>query len=625
MKLAFGIYKYFPYSGLALDMVRIAKECLRRGHKVCIFTQQWQGDEPEGIEVIIHKTSALSNHANAAEFHQRFIESVKRDDFDLSVGFNKIPGVDYYFCGDFCYLEHSINKNSFLYQYTSRYKTFKRFEQGVFEQESQTKILSLSSREDTVFKKHYSTPTERFVSLPSMLEKTQWVDNTSLPSRAEIRASLGIKDHQSLMLFVGSDFARKGLDRALHALASLSKETLANVVLCVAGQGKVEKHQKMVDRLGISNNVQILGPRKDVPALMKAGDFLIHPARAELAGGVIVEAIVSGLGVIVTEVCGYAWHVNEADAGIVLEGEFSQEKLNQAVDQALTCEDKDKWRQNGFEYSKKSSLYAMAKVAVDEFENNCIDKINLERSSSAVSSERQSWMDNAVGQKVSFTKFMLWLKGGDVELDELTQKMQESENAKQSLDQLITRSNGIKNDQTTTVVSIAGEPHGCIIKRYNARNYYHFLSRSVRKSRAQRCWSMSYVFNRAGLNVAQPVMAYEQRFGPLRLDAYFVSEELKGQELLSALPNMDGVQQKLVVMAIDDAFNKMLKARIGHRDMKATNLMWVDGSLFFIDLDGSKEYSNDQAALKANRKDKKRFLENWQDQADLLALFDSLL
>ena len=109
MKLAFGIYKYFPYSGLALDMLRIAKECVNRGHQITIYTLDWQGEKPGDIEVVIIKATAISNHENAAIFNRRFMEYINEGEFELTVGFNKIPQVDYYFCGDFCYVEHSIN------------------------------------------------------------------------------------------------------------------------------------------------------------------------------------------------------------------------------------------------------------------------------------------------------------------------------------------------------------------------------------------------------------------------------------------------------------------------------------------------------------------------------------
>jgi len=473
MKLAFGIYKYFPYSGLALDMVRIANECVKRGHSVTIFTQDWQGSRPPGIDVLLLKTSGISNHESSASFNRVFSQNVDDGGFDLSVGFNKIPNVDYYFCGDFCYVEHSINKNNILYQLTARYRCYKGFEQAIFGKKSKTKILSLSAREDKVFQKHYSTPSNRFVSLPPMLDKARWVDNRELPIRSEIRRSLGVRDEQSLMLFVGSDFERKGLDRALIALASLEKKLLENVMLCVAGQSKVGKHQQMAEKLGVEDYVHFLGPRDDVPELMKAGDFLVHPARAELAGGVIVEAIVSGLSVIVTPVCGYAWHVKEADAGIVLDGEFDQNQLNECFTQVLVSDERVKWRQNGINYSKDNNLYAMAQVAVDEFETNGPYKSRLGCTPTIFSEieSKRNWLTSETGKMSSWNKSVEWLDIEDDHLSRLLQSAEKGVDGKQYLDDLIDSSTDVlKNDRTTTVVSNVPQVPDCILKRYNARN-----------------------------------------------------------------------------------------------------------------------------------------------------------
>ena len=182
----------------------------------------------------------------------------------------------------------------------------------------------------------------------------------------------------------------------------------------------------------------------------------------------------------------------------------------------------------------------------------------------------------------------------------------------------------LKNDQTTTVIEHTVVDKNVVIKRYNARNLKHCLSRAVRKSRAQRCWDMSFEFVNIGLNVAEPLLMYEQRFGPLRLDAYFVNEKLSGVELLTALPTMTQGQKEQVVAQIYDAFNKMREAKITHGDMKATNLMWVNEQLYFIDLDASKCHRSDFLFTRANNKDKKRFMKNWKDKPELLALFSEL-
>jgi len=182
----------------------------------------------------------------------------------------------------------------------------------------------------------------------------------------------------------------------------------------------------------------------------------------------------------------------------------------------------------------------------------------------------------------------------------------------------------LKHDQTTTVAKLEFDSKSIVLKRYNPRSQGHKFKRALRKSRARRCWSMSYEFARAGLNVAAPILMYEQRFGPIRLDAYFASEFLQGQELLSALPTMDGGQRAQVVSAVKSAFSKMRAAKLSHGDMKASNLLWVNDALFFIDLDAAQQHSSGVTWRAKHAKDKKRFLKNWRDQPALLALFDEL-
>jgi len=160
--------------------------------------------------------------------------------------------------------------------------------------------------------------------------------------------------------------------------------------------------------------------------------------------------------------------------------------------------------------------------------------------------------------------------------------------ASQKLDQsMMNASKVFKNDLTTSVAQLDLKAGQYIAKRYNARNIKHHFTRAVRKSRAQRCWDMSFEFARIGLNVATP-------------------------------------QKEQVVVQIHDAFSKMREAKVTHGDMKATNLMWVNEQLYFIDLDASKCHCSDLSFARANNKDKKRFMKNWKDKPELLALFSQL-
>ena len=368
MHFAFCLYKHFPYSGLSLDMLRIASECTQRGHKATVFTGSWEGEVPDGVEVVLIKHFGFTNHTRAQSFHRKLKMILKSHRFDVVVGFNKIPGMDIYYCGDYCYVGRSYLRHSFFYRFTPRFLYYSSFERGVFEASSKTNILSLSNREKLIYQQYYLTQDSRFLCLPPTLEKARWGNLGSLADRDTLRASLGIKEDENLVLLIGSGFATKGLDRAITAMASLPDKLLAKTKLFVVGQDKIDPYQRQSKRQNVAEHVHFLGGRKDIPALMKAGDMLLHPAYAETTGGVLLEAIVSGLPVLATPVCGYAPHIKIAEAGHVLRKRFSQEELNAKLHEMLLSEEKAVWRENGLSYGKNPSLYVMPQRAVDFIE-----------------------------------------------------------------------------------------------------------------------------------------------------------------------------------------------------------------------------------------------------------------
>ncbi|NNF16636.1 MAG: hypothetical protein HKN70_07795 [Gammaproteobacteria bacterium] len=182
----------------------------------------------------------------------------------------------------------------------------------------------------------------------------------------------------------------------------------------------------------------------------------------------------------------------------------------------------------------------------------------------------------------------------------------------------------VKHDRTTTVVKWEFENHHYVLKRYNARTQGHKLKRAFRQTRARRCWLMSYEFQHVGLNVAPPALMYERRFGPIRTTAYYAAEFLPGKELMVALPNMDSEERTRVALAIKRAYAIMRKHRLSHGDMKATNLMWLDNQLYFLDLDAAAIHRSEATWKRAHLRDRKRFLKNWESHPKLLKMFSRI-
>ena len=165
--------------------------------------------------------------------NQNFYHQLQRDlaslGPDLVFGFNKIPNLDLYFAGDTCYVNSNKQKN-FLYKLTPRFKQFSFFEKEVFAQNKKTKILLLNKKQKNIFYEEYKTEESRLNIVPPGLSD-DWIDKES---SLDLREELGIKKSSKLLLFVGSDFSRKGLDRLIIAFASLDIEN-GDFYLLIAG------------------------------------------------------------------------------------------------------------------------------------------------------------------------------------------------------------------------------------------------------------------------------------------------------------------------------------------------------------------------------------------------------
>jgi len=181
-----------------------------------------------------------------------------------------------------------------------------------------------------------------------------------------------------------------------------------------------------------------------------------------------------------------------------------------------------------------------------------------------------------------------------------------------------------KHDQTTTVARWEVSSHRLILKRYNARSELHKYKRALRRSRARACWLMSYEFQRLGLNVPEPVLMYESRKGPLRSNSYFASVYLPGQVLLTSLPKMPKSQQIKVANAVGEAFEIMRVNKLTHGDLKASNLIWMDEKLYFIDLDAATYHGTSLSWRITQNSQKARFMKNWDGLPAVKHVFRNL-
>jgi UDP-glucose:(heptosyl)LPS alpha-1,3-glucosyltransferase len=178
----------------------------------------------------------------------------------------------------------------------------------------------------------------------------------------------------TLLLMVGSGFRTKGVDRAIEGLATLKSPDGNQAHLMVVGHGEAKSYARLAKSLGVSDRLHFLGGRTDVADWMLAADLLVHPARTENTGTVLLEAMASGLPVLVSDVCGYAFHIEKAEAGCLVPSPFTQEQFNLLLQETVHSPNLAQWRANGLRYAATEDLYSCHEKACGLIEKFVAEK-----------------------------------------------------------------------------------------------------------------------------------------------------------------------------------------------------------------------------------------------------------
>jgi len=203
----------------------------------------------------------------------------------------------------------------------------------------------------------WNTERERTIELPPTLTHTRRKpEYRATGVRERARAKLGLASDALVWLSIGVQPRIKGLDRVLRALFTHPDVTLIVAGLVIANTA-AQLTVELARRLDVLSRIIWLGHREDIEEIAAASDVLMHPARYDTTGTVILEALINGLPVITTSVCGYAKHVQAAGAGIVLEEPFDFRLFLTAIKDMSDSERRAAYSERGIAYGENNGLY----------------------------------------------------------------------------------------------------------------------------------------------------------------------------------------------------------------------------------------------------------------------------
>jgi glycosyltransferase involved in cell wall biosynthesis len=139
-------------------------------------------------------------------------------------------------------------------------------------------------------------------------------------TRAAIRAALGTPPDRPVILMVGRLVAEKGYPELIEAMRGVDAE------LWIVGERLASDHAGGIDAAVVAaesdavlkSRIRLLGYRSDVPDLLRAADIFTLPSHREGMPRSIVEAMLSGLPVVATDIRGSREEVVPDETGLLV-------------------------------------------------------------------------------------------------------------------------------------------------------------------------------------------------------------------------------------------------------------------------------------------------------------------
>ena len=257
--------------------------------------------------------------------------------FDVVHGFGKTSRQDVYRDGSGCladYQAYAIESRdsawlSALRRRSPQARVVARIERERYRPGACRFVLPISALvRDQILRRHPLAP-ERVRVLHPAVDTARFTPERAPAARAAVRAELGLPDAAPLLVFVGSDLRRKGLPALLAALAWLPG--VHALVLGAERPARARGLGALAAELRIAGRVHFAGVRADPERWLAAGDCLVFPSRFDAFGNAVLEAMASGLPVVVSRRAGAAEVVSPGRNGAIVDAPEDEAALAAAI------------------------------------------------------------------------------------------------------------------------------------------------------------------------------------------------------------------------------------------------------------------------------------------------------
>jgi glycosyltransferase involved in cell wall biosynthesis len=175
------------------------------------------------------------------------------------------------------------------------------------------RLVAVSSLVAAQLKSHFRR--EDVTIIPNAVDTHRFTKEARVATRNASRQSFSYDNGDFVLLLIGNDWKKKGLDTLLKAIALLKDLPLR---LLVVGSDEPDLYRLLVDQLALQGRVHFERPSLDVLSFYAASDLYVGPSLEDSFGLPMLEAMACGLPVIASPNAGASEMIRSEETGFIL-------------------------------------------------------------------------------------------------------------------------------------------------------------------------------------------------------------------------------------------------------------------------------------------------------------------
>jgi glycosyltransferase involved in cell wall biosynthesis len=195
------------------------------------------------------------------------------------------------------------------------------------------RLVAVSCLVAAQLKSHFQR--EDVTVIPNAVDTVRFTPEGRMAKRNASRQSLSYAESDFVLLLIGNDWKKKGLDALLKALATLSDLPWR---LLVVGGDDPDFYRSLLERLDLQNRVRFERPSVDVLSFYAAADLYAGPSLEDAFNLPILEAMACGLPVIASSQAGASENIRDRETGLLLHDPQNWHQLAQLIRLLFTDE-----------------------------------------------------------------------------------------------------------------------------------------------------------------------------------------------------------------------------------------------------------------------------------------------